>query len=222
MNHSIDWYVYWKITGIKDIWDNQHKFLIFQGDAKKDIVATLYNRDAEVWDEIELIANEKGICIARHNITKGLKEKLDSITHFPVEVFQNNSLSEQERRKQQLHMLYTNARWLHALYKKYNYLKLHWWNIWGARDPNCEKTFITPKQFFDNARNICFFYNIIKGREEIRNAFDEGLLSEWVFDSIIKNFYTEFLLDIKKIPDTYQSDSDFSNYFADIKQEVGL
>ena len=160
--------------------------------------------------------------VARHNITKWIIEKDEETMHFPVEVFQNNSLSEQERRKQQLHMLYTNARWLHELYIKYNYLKLHWWSIWGARNPNCEKIFTTPKQFFDNARNICFFYNIIKGREEIRNAFDEGLLSEWVFDSIIKNFYTEFLLDIKKIPDTYQSDSDFSNYFADIKQEVGL
>ncbi len=228
MKVSLPMYVCWEISDIDTFWEYfKYRVHTYIKGVKQDVFMAI-QWNVEVGDEVEYIEKKMdiednlGVILARHNISKWIKEKMDEKIKFPAEVFEDNILNHHDIRKQQLHMLYQNARWLQGLYRKYNYLLTYWWNIWWARDPNCEKTFKTPKQYFDNARHICFFYNIVKGREEVRDAFDERLLNSWVFDSIIKNYYMEFLIDIKNIPDTYPTIEEFGKHFADIRDEVGL
>lgn len=231
MKPGIDWYKYGVVTHIEDVDQRYINLTVLAEDTKEDLVMAMNYRDIEIWDEVEfIIGNEKTDTgkeypniIARHNISKDIKEKIHEKILFPTEIGFGLTREEwEERDLQKMHKLTSESKWIQKLYDRYTALIRIWSTTWWARDPFNPLTFKSTKLYMENARNIFFYYCSEKAKEMIREEFYKWNLDEWLFKSFIYEYYLLFVELTKRIPLPYQTVQEFENRFADIKYEVGL
>lgn len=223
----IQGYVLWKVTKLESVPDSKIRVTILTEDTKEEIKCILETDRICIgtWEEIEIITYGNDV-LATHNITRWIKKRAIDTILFPTEIWQVTTEKEYfDKRLQMMHTLIWKQERMKQLYDKYKYLTEEWWDIRWARDPNVH-TFENTKSFMENARNIIFFYYVVRTRVNIiithEEMIDEWGIDEGLFGDFKKEYYDEFIGLVGKIPLSYQTFDEFSNYIEEIRDQVGL
>ena len=223
----IQGYILWKVTKLEPVPDSKIRVTILTEDTKEEIKCILETDRICIgtWEEIEIITYGNDV-LATHNITRWIKKRTIDTILFPTEIWQVTTEKEYfDKRLKMMHTLLWKQERMKQLYDKYKYLTEEWWDIRWARDPNVH-TFKNTQSFMENARNLIFFYYVVRTRVNIiithEEMIDEWGIDEGLFGDFKKEYYDEFIGLVGKIPLPYQTFDEFNNYIEEIRDQVGL